>query len=498
VIKVNGVPIVCKGGNWGLDEALKRCSRERLEPYFRLQRDAHLTMVRNWCGQNTEEVFFDLADEYGLLVWSDFWLSTQDWNEQPGDLALFLDNAEDVIRRFRNHPSIVLWCGRNEGVPPPALNEGLDELVRRNDGSRYYQPSSRDINLLTSGPWTYGDPVNFFNKYGLGFSTELGLPNPPTADAIRAMMPPADQWPISDTWAYHDWHQKDHGEVQAFMDALDVQFGPASSLDDFCRKAQMINYVGHRAMFEGLNARLWQPASGRLMWMSHPTWPSTEWQLYTSDYDLNAAYFGAQKACEPVHVQLNLDDRRIVVANTTRVNLTGLTVIAELFDLHGRPLGRQHATLTAPANRTTFAFLLDETPAAALPLHFVRLVLTSSDNRRLSDNFYWIARREEDHRLLNELPSVALTGVAHLAAGAHIEVEFANPSATPALLIKPTLRDSTGARILPAYVSDGDFSLVPGEKRSLTIDVPTAPAGPLQLTAEGWNLAPVSIPVHRE
>ena len=498
VIKVNGVPIVCKGGNWGLDEALKRSDRARLEPFFRLQRDAHLTMVRNWCGQNTEQVFFDLADEYGLMVWSDFWLSTQDWNQQPADPTLFLANASDVIRRFRNHPSIVLWCGRNEGVPPPILNEGLAALVRTLDGTRYYQPASRDLNLLDSGPWTYGDPVNFFNKHGLGFSTELGLPNIPTADAIRAMMPAADQWPISDTWAYHDWHQAHHGEVQTFMDALARQFGPGASLDDFCRKAQMLNYVGHRALFEGLNARLWQPASGRLMWMSHPAWPSTEWQLYSSDYDTNAAYFGARKACEPLHVQLNLDDHQVVITNTTLTNLAGLTVTAELFDLHGRSLGHQQVALAAPANRTTPVFFLDEKPVAELPLYFVKLVLTASDKHQLSDNFYWLTRRDEDHRLLNDLPPVALTGAARVDVTGRIEVEFTNPSTEPALLIKPTLRDAAGQRVLPAYVSDGGFSLLPGETRHFTIEVPTKPAGDLQITAEGWNLAPLTVPAGRD
>ena len=336
MIKVNGQPVVCKGGNWGLDEAMKRVSREHLEPYFRLERDANLTMVRNWCGQSTEQVFFDLADEYGLMVWNDFWASTENWNLQPGDLDLWLANAEDTIKRFRNHPSIVIWCGRNEGVPPPYLNEGLDALVREHDGTRYYQPTSIKLNLNDSGPWVWSDPVNFFSRYGKGFTTELGLPSAPTADAVRAMMPEKDTWPIGDTWAYHDWHQADHGEVPVFMAALATQLGEATSLDDFGRKAQVLNYVGHRAMFEGLNAHLWKPATGRLMWMSHPAWPSTEWQLYTSDTDAHAAYFGAKKACEPVHVQLNLHDRKVVVSNTTLAAVEGARVSAEIYDPAGR------------------------------------------------------------------------------------------------------------------------------------------------------------------
>jgi hypothetical protein len=388
VIKVNGRRIVCKGGNWGLDEALKRVSRARLEPGIRLERDANLTMVRNWCGQNTEEIFYDLCDEYGLMVWNDFWISTQNWNLQPVDLPLWLANAEDVVKRFRNHPSIVIWCGRNEGVPPPVLNEGLDRIVRDRDGTRYYQPGSIQVNLLNSGPWTYGDPVKFFSDYGRGFTTELGLPCAPTADAIRAMMPAVDQWPISDTWAYHDWHQADHGEVGVFMEALARQFGAGTSLDDFCRKAQMLNYVAHRALFEGLNAHLWSPASGRLIWMSHSTWPSMEWQLYSSDFDPNGAYYGAKKACEPIHVQLNLHDRGVLLTNTTLTDVAGAGVRAELYDLHGKRLGFQEVRVNVPANATTAAFRLDEAPAAGLPITFVKLTLAGPDGRLLSDNFY--------------------------------------------------------------------------------------------------------------
>ncbi|HKG13516.1 MAG TPA: glycoside hydrolase family 2 TIM barrel-domain containing protein, partial [Pyrinomonadaceae bacterium] len=299
VVRVNGVRVACRGGNWGLDDSRKRVSRERMEPYFRLHREAGLTMIRNWCGQNTEEVFYDLADEYGLLVWNDFWLSTQDWNLEPEDPALFLANARDVIKRFRNHPSIAVWCGRNEGVPPPRINEGLDELIRTLDGTRYYSPNSRDVNLQGSGPWHYGDAFKFFTTRGRGFSTELGLPSPPSADTIRAMLPAPDHWPPDDAWAYHDWHSKSGGDINHFMNALTEELGEPSSLEDFERKAQLLTYASHRAMFEGFNAHLWEPNAGRLMWMSHPAWPSMEWQMYSSDYSTHGAFFGVKKACEP-------------------------------------------------------------------------------------------------------------------------------------------------------------------------------------------------------
>ena len=68
VLKVNGQRIFCRGGNWGLGDAMKRVTRTRLEPYFRLHQRAGLNMIRNWTGESTEEDFYALADEYGLLV----------------------------------------------------------------------------------------------------------------------------------------------------------------------------------------------------------------------------------------------------------------------------------------------------------------------------------------------------------------------------------------------------------------------------------------------
>lgn len=496
VIKVNGVRMACKGGNWGLDEILKRVSRERMEPWFRMERDLGLTIIRNWCGQNTEESFYELADEYGLMVWNDFWMSTQDWNMQPGDPAHFLANARDTIQRFRNHPSIVMWCGRNEGVPPPVLNEGLDQLVREVDGTRYFQPSSVAINQLWSGPWSHDDPAKFFTKYGIGFTTELGLPCPPTADFVRAILPAQDQWPISDGWAYHDWHQKHHGEVQPFMEALAKQFGPGKDLEDFCRKAQMISYVGHRAMFEGLNANLWKPASGRFIWMSHPTWPSMEWQLYTIDGDTNGATFGAKKGMEPLHVQFNLHDRQVVVTNTTRENLEGASVEATLYDLQGKRLASQKQTLNAAANATTPVFLLEEKSAASTEVPLLKLVLKQG-GKVWSDNFYWLPRKEEDMQAFNRLDKAVLSGSAKVLEAdgeMRVEVTVRNTSKVPSFLLKPTLRNAKGERVLPVFPTDGCFSLLPGESRTFSFGVPKAQAD-MQVTFEGWNNSPVALKV---
>ena len=339
VIRVNGVPIAARGGSWGMDDSRKRISRRRLEPYFQLHRDANLNIIRNWLGQNTEEVFYDLADEYGLLVLNDFWVSTQDFQMEPQDPQLFLANARDVISRYRNHPSIALWFGRNEGVPPPILNEGLAELVAALDGTRLYTGSSNSVNLQGSGPYNYRPPEKYFTELARGFSVEVGTPSLSTLESLRQSIPPADLWPLNDTYAYHDWHYGGNGDVATFMQALAEQYGPGTSLQDFERKAQLMNYVSYRAIFEGFQAHLWTRNSGRLLWMTHPSWPSNTWQIYSADYDTAAAYYAVKKACEPVHVQMNLPDYALAVVNTTQAEQRHLTLEARVLSLDNRLLG---------------------------------------------------------------------------------------------------------------------------------------------------------------
>ncbi|MCE4361338.1 glycosyl hydrolase 2 galactose-binding domain-containing protein [Xanthomonas hortorum] len=494
-LRINGVRIAVKGGNWGMDDWRKRVSRERLEPYFRLQRDAHFNVVRNWVGQNTEASFFELADEYGMLVFNDFWQSTQNYNLEPADAALFLDNAAEVIKRFRNHPSIVLWFGRNEGVPAPILNEGLDTLVAELDGTRWYTGSSNEINLQVSGPYNYREPVAYFNKLAQGFSVEVGTPSFSTLESFKASVPAVqDQWPIGDAWAYHDWHQSGNGDTGSFMRTLTDKLGAPTSLADFERKAQLLNYDTHRAIFEGFNAQLWSKNSGRLLWMSHPAWPSNMWQIYSHDYDTHAAYYGVRNAAEMLHVQMNLPGHEVVVVNNAAEPVSGLRVRAEIYGADGKLLQQREQAVDAAAVAVSAPVLqlvplLKETNG----LGFVRLQLLDRDAVVRSRNFYWVARDAAAMRGLDALAAVPVQLSTQLQDGAEpvLRATVRNASQQVALNTKLTLVDAQGQRILPAYYSDNYLSLVPGEQREVEIRGPSAASlRNATLQVRGWNVEP--------
>jgi hypothetical protein len=487
-----------------MDDMRKRVSRERLEPYFRLNQEAHLNVVRNWMGQDTEDTFYDLADEYGLLVWNDFWTSTQDYNLEPTDTQLFLDNAKDVITRYRNHPSIAVWCGRNEGVPPPAINEGLAQIIREEDGTRYYSADSNKINLHDSGPYKFHEPEDYFTKLSSGFAVEVGIPSPPTLESFKSFLPEKDQWPISDAWAYHGWHQDDNGDVAPFMQTMVEEFGAPTSLADFDRKAQMLNYVEHRAVFEGMNAHLWAPNSGRLLWMTQPAWPSSVWQILSHDYDTQSSFYAVRLAAEPVHVQMNLPDYEVVVVNNSESVLNAVTLKAHIFDLSGKVLLEKMSTLSAGKNAVTPGFqieLKDLLRTAGVVL--VKLELFDANGVTLSSNFYWQADAQGKYRAMEDTPMAKGKANVQMSAPSggedHLTVLLTNGGTTPALAIKLTLKNATtGERILPAYYSDNYASLMPGETRTFDIAFPdSARVSQMNVELRGWNLEPAAIPVSR-
>jgi len=492
VIRVNGKRIFCKGGNWGMDDAMKRVSRERLEPYFRLHRDANYTMIRNWTGECTEEVFYELADEYGLLVWNDFWLSTQHVNLPPADFELFLRNATDTVRRFRNHPSIALWCARNEGYAPMGLEERLGDLVALEDGTRHYQSNSRNLNLKGSGPWHYlKEP--FYYEYASGFSTEVGTHSFPTAESMATMMPKEDLWPVSDSWYYHDLHTGH----KKYFERLAKEFGEPLGLEDFCKKAQVLNYNSHRAIFEAWNAKLWDDASGILLWMTHPAWPSMIWQTYTWDYETHAAFYGAKKACEPVHIQLQPVSRDVQVINTSLQEYSDARVSAEVLSLQGEKLYAVDESLNVAANAKTSCYPLSLPETLRLPdVYCVRLRLWTQREDLLSENLYWessLPEKKRNFRAFNKLPLLTLVGSGTITASSNQvkgSVRLRNPRESVALQIKLNLRDAeTGLRILPASFSDGYFSLMPGEEKVVAFESPQDQTlRKYVVSAEGYNV----------
>lgn len=483
-IRVNGVRIFCRGGNWGMDDGMKRVSRERLEPYIRLHKDANFNIIRNWTGETTEEDFYALCDEYGMLVWNDFWITTDDTVE-PSDFPLFVRNATDAVRRFRNHPSIAVWCPRNEGFAPKQLEESISVMMAKEDPTRHYHGQSRFLNMRTSGPWGYfKDPSKYYTENAKGFNTEMGSYAIPTANTIRKFIAPEDQWPINDVWAYHDLHHttQNFGD---FINAVD-RYGKAESMEDFSRKSQFVTYDAWRNMLEAWNSKMWNTTTGLVLWMSHPAWPSMIWQTYTYDYETPGSYFGAKKACEPIHIQMNLPENDVMIINTTLNDYKSVTAGLRFIDLQGKELYKKNIKLDAKANSATKCFVPEK--GNNLPqLYLARLELKDAKGKVLSINDYWMTNGDKkSYEAINTLPSTTVT-IKTISSKGKTWIEVSNPSKTLAVAVKLNVVDKNSKEILlPAYFSDGYINLLGGEKRLVELDIPKNITN-YNIVAEGYN-----------
>ena len=368
-IAINSTPIFVKGGDWGMSEYMLRCRGDEYDTKIRLHKEMNFNMIRNWIGSTTDEEFYEACDKYGIMVWDEFWLNSNP--NQPADIHAFNTNAVEKIKRFRNHPSIAVWCAENEGWPEPPLNNWLREDVRVFDnGDRFYQPNSHAESLTGSGPWAAKDPRYYFTAYptgsggnkGWGMRTEIGTAVFVNFESFKKFMPKDNWWPRNEMWNQHFFGPSAFNAGPDQYDQMISQgYGAPKDIEDYCRKAQFVNIESNKAMYEGWLDHMGEDASGVMTWMSQSAYPSMVWQTYDYYYDLTGAYFGAKKACEPLHIQWNPVNNAIKVVNTTRDDISGLTATAEIFNLDGR-VARQYtktAQLTSPTNSAAEVFKLD-------------------------------------------------------------------------------------------------------------------------------------------
>lgn len=495
-ISVNGVPIFIRGGDWGLDEALKRIPRARLDAQIHLHQLAHLNMIRNWVGQSTSEDFYELCDKYGILVWDEFFQPNPHDGPNPDDIPTYLANVRDKILRFRNHASIALWCARNEGDPPPEIDAALSKMLAELDPSRLYQPSSASGHGVAShGPYSWRVPRDFYKVTGDFFKTETGSVSVPTLESIQAMMPEKDWNTINDDWAEHDFARGNSG-AQNYPAEIAARYGGFRNLPDFVRKAQMADYEAFRAMYEGRNALLFHPTTAVLTWMSNPAQPSFVWQIYDYYLEPFASYFAVMHASEMVHIQFNQATGELQVINNLPTPLGDATAQVAIYNLDGSLASQYDVPVTAAAEAATNLGEI-KFPALLTRDHFIDLVLRGKDGKLISSNFYWNAwtalpGQPEDFHDLETMPTVTLQvqAMQEDANGEHtLTVTLHNPTSHIALMAHLQLRRDSRQRVLPVFYSDNYVSLTPGESKTIMIRAAVSDfhGQQPQIFVDGWN-----------
>ncbi|KAJ0734584.1 putative mannosylglycoprotein endo-beta-mannosidase [Helianthus annuus] len=458
LFKVNGEPIFIRGGNWILSDGLLRLSKTRYQTDIKFHADMNFNMLRCWGGGLAERPdFYHYCDIYGLLVWQEFWI-TGDVDGRgdpisnpngPLDHELFLYCARDTVKLLRNHPSLALWVGGNEQTPPDDINEALTNDLKLHpfflkvnkstekeettaltsmdpsqylDGTRVYIKGSLWEGFAdsqggwTDGPYEIQKPEDFFKDdyYAYGFNPEVGNVGMPVAATIRATMP-SEGWEIplfnklpsgyvqevaNPIWVYHKYIP--YSKPDKVHDQI-LSYGKPKDLDDFCLKAQLVNYVQYRALLEGWTSRMWTKYTGVLIWKTQNPWTGLRGQFYDHLHDQTAGFYGCRHAAEPIHVQLNLSTYFIEVVNTTSSDLADMAIEVSVWDLEGAcPYYKVTENLSVPSKKTVPMFEMKYPKSTnPKPVYFLLLKLYNpSDFRIISRNFYWLHLPDRDYQLL--------------------------------------------------------------------------------------------------
>jgi len=462
---INGRRFIGRGGNWGFSESNLRYRGREYDIAVGYHADMNFTMIRNWVGQTADEEFYEACDRHGIMVWQDFWLANPWDGPDPYDETMFMDNALDYTKRIRNHPSVGLYCGRNEAMPPATLDKALRELVADTHPGIVYISHSAAGEVSGGGPYRALPPESYFDLAGADRThSERGMPNVMNFENLAKTIPADYLFPQTSLWGMHDFTLESAQYGKSFNELLRKGFGDMDNIHTFCKYAQWINYDGYRAMFEGRSKH----RQGLLLWMSHPCWPSLVWQTYDYFFEPTAAYFGCKKACEPLHVQFNPLTGHVEIVNTCGRYRDSLEVVATIFDLAGQRLW-ENRMVTDSDEDSTVGCMAVVVPEEIPEVYFIRLELYD-DGKLLSDNFYWQGREKGNFRAVRELPDPQLDVETSYTKGDRwtATTRVRNTSQTPALMLRVKLAGDDGELILPVIYSDNYFSLMPGESRTVT------------------------------
>ncbi len=425
--KVNGHPVFMKGANYiPQDMFLNRPTAEDYKKLIHDAKTANMNMLRVWGGGFYEkDLFYDLCDENGIMVWQDFMFACAMY---PGD-PHFLDNvkaeAEQQVKRLRNHPSIALWCGNNEIYEawhhwgwPKRYNEAdsatvwnnylkifediLPEAVRMNDPDRFYWPSSPLVNwgekantkgdIHYWGVWHGQVPFEAMEEpEHIGrFVSEFGFQSLPEFSSIKKFTIPED-WSIdSPVMKLHQKHRIGYPVIDKYMHWY---YQKPKDFQAYIYVSQVLQAFG---MDKGIEAhrRAKPMCMGTLYWQLNDCYPVASWSSIDYYDKWKAMHYKVRDIYKPFlvsPVEENGQFKVYIVSDELKDKEAVLLI--EVYDFSGKLINKYDKTVHIPANSSDVYFKED---IRSLPNKHkvedlvVLTTLTTPDKQLASNEFFFV------------------------------------------------------------------------------------------------------------
>ena len=508
VFYVNGKRLFIRGTNW-IPEAMLRTSDERTYAELRYSRQSGVNLLRMWGGGIAEsDYFFQLCDELGLLVWQEFWMTGD--TRHPHDKGLYMSNVESTVKRIRNHPSLAYYVASNESTEVT----GTPELLNKLDGTRGFQMQSECEGVHDGSPYKQVNPMQHYENTASprgsrvdGFNPEYGAPTLPTVEILREMMDEKDLWPINkEVWDYLDGNGF-HLMSTMYTDLVN-NYGKSSSIDEFAQKGQLLGAINSKSIWEVWNYNKLDYGdrfcSGLLFWYHNCSMPQVASRMWDWSLEPTASLYHTANSLEPLHAQFDYLKNTVSVVNDYYREFKNYKVIAQVYDINSKKVFEESAVVNLPSDGVVNDALTIRFPENISQVHFIKLILKDENGKDVSSNFYW--RSNDKYEGSKTLTGPAASGFEDLSKlkQAKVKLTYKVREDDNNYFVDITLRNTSGqiaffnqlqflnskmSPIRPSFYTDNFFSLMPGEKKTVTIETAK---GKLKdgavLALKGWNI----------
>ena len=490
---VNGIPVFGKGADViPFDSFPNRVGTAQYRRILESAVAANMNMIRMWGGGYYEsDEFFDICDELGIMVWQDFEFGN-DW--QPGDYSFKLNieaEAEDQVKRLRNHPSLVLWCGNNETeiamgwAPRPALPADiryqmwqdyltefsgiLPRVVAKLDSEIPYWPSSPSADYESvSDKFHSGDdhiwdvwhgrvPFSTYETHHTRFATEYGFQSFPEMRTVESFTEPGDRTGIFTPVMLV--HQKKNEGNDIIHNYLLKDYQEPKDFDSFLYVSQVLQAEGIKIGAEHFR-RSRPETMGSIFWQLNDCWPVASWSSIDYYGRWKALQYYAKRFYAPLLASPHVEDGAVkVYVVSDKTEAQNATLRLRLMDFNGKVLLEESKAVTVDplSSKVLLEWPLKKlADAGARDTSKVFVVADlAKGNETLSQNLIYIAPTKEIH-----LPAASLKVETSGAPGKYV-VRVASPVLARSVYL------SFGK--LDAEPSDNYFNILPGESVAVTV-----------------------------
>ncbi len=362
--QINGYPVFAKGANWiPGDSFLPRVTAAKYEKLLSLAKEGNMNILRVWGGGIYEDdIFYELCDQLGLMVWQDFMFACASYPEHREFIENISEEIKQNVSRLKNHPSIIIWCvnNENEWIWHRAFNKSYKEMpgykiyhdviptiLSEADPDRPYWESTpfghdEDPNSENSGNrhqwdlWSNWVDYNKVENDKSLFVTEFGFQAPANPDTFLNVLPKEERFPQSKIFEYHNKQVEGPERLVKFLSSH-LPF--TNKLDDFIYLTQLNQGFALKKCLEHWQARI-PETNGSIIWQINDVWPVSSWALIDSSMIPKLSYYFVKQAFNPQIILFERKEKKVYVSiqNNSFENFSGKVKI----QIVSLPKGKVH------------------------------------------------------------------------------------------------------------------------------------------------------------